>query len=57
LDGVKVLIVDDEADARELLATLLRQSGAVVTVVDIGKGSVGYPYPKRVSAKTGPLGE
>ena len=33
LDGVKVLIVDDEADARALLATLLRQSGAVVTVV------------------------
>ena len=33
LDGVKILIVDDEADARELLATLLRQSGAVVTVV------------------------
>ena len=33
LDGVKVLIVDDEADARALLATLLRQRGAVVTVV------------------------
>ena len=33
LAGIKVLIVDDEADARELLATLLRQSGAVVNVV------------------------
>ncbi|MBD1871855.1 PAS domain S-box protein [Nodosilinea sp. FACHB-131] len=33
LAGIKVLVVDDEADARELLATLLRQSGAVVTVV------------------------
>jgi PAS domain S-box-containing protein len=30
LDGVKVLIVDDEADAREMLALLLRQSGAEV---------------------------
>jgi PAS domain S-box-containing protein len=33
LDGLKVLVVDDETDARELLATLLRQSGAVVTAV------------------------
>ncbi|MEP1062557.1 PAS domain S-box protein [Stenomitos frigidus AS-A4] len=33
LAGLKVLIVDDEADARALLATLLRQSGAAVTVV------------------------
>ena len=33
LAGIKILIVDDEADARALLATLLRQSGAVVTVV------------------------
>ncbi|MBD1919470.1 MULTISPECIES: PAS domain S-box protein [Cyanophyceae] len=33
LAGIKVLIVDDEADARELLATLLRRSGAVVTIV------------------------
>lgn len=33
LDGLKVLIVDDEADAQMLLATLLRQSGAVVATV------------------------
>jgi CheY-like chemotaxis protein len=32
LDGVWVLIVDDEADARELIATLLKQYGARVTV-------------------------
>ncbi|MBW4441860.1 MAG: PAS domain S-box protein [Plectolyngbya sp. WJT66-NPBG17] len=31
LDGLKVLVVDDETDAQELLATLLRQRGAVVT--------------------------
>jgi PAS domain S-box-containing protein len=31
LDGVHVLIVDDEQDARELLTTILKQSGADVT--------------------------
>jgi CheY-like chemotaxis protein len=31
LDGVHVLVVDDEQDARELLTTILTQSGAVVT--------------------------
>jgi PAS domain S-box-containing protein len=31
LDGVSVLVVDDERDARELLTTILMQSGAAVT--------------------------
>ena len=31
LDGVHVLIVDDERDARELLTAILKQSGALVT--------------------------
>ena len=31
LDGVHVLVVDDEQDARELLVTILTQSGAFVT--------------------------
>ncbi|MEK6303813.1 MAG: response regulator [Acidobacteriota bacterium] len=33
LDGVWALVVDDEMDARELVATLLRQYGATVTPV------------------------
>jgi len=32
LDGLSVLVVDDEDDARELMAAVLRQRGAVVTV-------------------------
>jgi signal transduction histidine kinase/ActR/RegA family two-component response regulator len=30
LDGIQVLVVDDEADARDLLATILREAGATV---------------------------
>ena len=33
LDGLRVLVVDDEADARDLLTTVLRQYGAEVTAV------------------------
>lgn len=32
LDGIHVLIVDDEQDAREMLSVILTQSGAVATV-------------------------
>jgi PAS domain S-box-containing protein len=32
LDGIRVLAVDDEADTRELIATVLRQAGAHVVV-------------------------
>ncbi|HEX8142367.1 MAG TPA: ATP-binding protein [Pyrinomonadaceae bacterium] len=33
LNGVRVLLVDDERDARDLLVTILKQSGAEVTAV------------------------
>jgi CheY-like chemotaxis protein len=32
LDGVRILVVDDDADARELLAAVLGQRGAVIFV-------------------------
>jgi CheY-like chemotaxis protein len=37
LPGVKILVVDDEPDARELLKRVLRQSDAEVTTAENGK--------------------
>jgi PAS domain S-box-containing protein len=38
LDGLKVLVVDDEADARDLLAVLLQQNGAeVITTASVAE--------------------
>ena len=34
LDGVRILLVDDDADARDLVAFILKQAGAIATVVD-----------------------
>ena len=33
LDGLRVLVVDDEADARRVLVMVLEQAGAIVTAV------------------------
>jgi PAS domain S-box-containing protein len=41
LHGVWVLVVDDEADARELVATLLEQYGAMVTPVSSAAEAMG----------------
>jgi len=34
LSGIRILVVDDQSDARELIATILRQYGAVVHVAE-----------------------
>jgi signal transduction histidine kinase/ActR/RegA family two-component response regulator len=36
LDGLRILVVDDESDARELAASVLRQAGATVEVAASG---------------------
>jgi PAS domain S-box-containing protein len=40
LDGVSVLVVDDEPDARELLTVVLRHYGATVTAVESAGGAL-----------------
>jgi signal transduction histidine kinase len=40
LVGLKVLVVDDEADGRELVATALRLHGAAVTTSDSAEGAL-----------------
>ncbi len=34
LDGVRVLVVDDDEDSRELMAAIMRHRGAIVTIAD-----------------------
>jgi PAS domain S-box-containing protein len=41
LEGVRVLVVDDEPDARDLLAVVLEQSGAWVTTADSAVAALG----------------
>jgi PAS domain S-box-containing protein len=50
LEGIRVLVVDDEEDARDLLAALLRQRGAVVTTApDVAAALVAFePSPPDV---------
>ena len=43
LTGVTVLVVDDEADARDLIATVLRSKGAEVVTAATGAEAVGAP--------------
>jgi CheY-like chemotaxis protein len=40
LDGVSVLVVDDEADARDLIATVLRSNGAEVVTAATGAEAI-----------------
>jgi CheY-like chemotaxis protein len=45
LSGVRVLVVDDEADARDLVATVLMQSGAEVETA--GSAAEGFELLRR----------
>ena len=40
LSGLRILVVDDEPDARELLVVVLQQHGAKVLAVDSAKGAL-----------------
>ncbi|MGH7317640.1 MAG: hybrid sensor histidine kinase/response regulator [Candidatus Rokuibacteriota bacterium] len=40
LDGIRVLVVDDEADARDLMRAVLAQCGAQVTVAESARGAL-----------------
>ena len=41
LDGVSVLLVEDDADSAELLETVLREQGAAVTIARTGEEALG----------------
>ncbi len=49
LNGVRVLVVDDEADARDLVATVLRAQGAEVTAASSAKQAL------ELLSKTSPM--
>jgi PAS domain S-box-containing protein len=40
IDGIRVLVVDDEADAREMILRLLQEDGAVVTAADCAQAAM-----------------
>lgn len=42
LEGVRVLVVEDEAESREVMALLLEDCGAVVTAVDGGERALRF---------------
>ena len=43
LDGVRVLVVDDEAEARELFTSILENAGAAVRDRLVGRRGAGHP--------------
>jgi two-component system CheB/CheR fusion protein len=56
LDGLNVLAVDDEADARRLLAKVLEQAGANVTTADSAAGALRQLFTKKPDVLVSDLG-
>jgi PAS domain S-box-containing protein len=56
LEGLRILIVDDEADARELLFTILTESGAQVTVAASGYEALHLLWESRVDVLVSDIG-
>jgi CheY-like chemotaxis protein/two-component sensor histidine kinase len=56
LDGVSVLVVDDEADARDLIATVLRSNGAEVVTAATGAEAVALATSRTFTVMVSDIG-
>jgi PAS domain S-box-containing protein len=56
LTGLRILIVEDEADARDLLATILEQNGAQVTAASSANQALSLLLPSRFDVLVSDIG-